>query len=163
MKLRPLAAVVLATVTLCPHLAEARSKSVVVETVPIWAYAPADEYFGPLKMSILGVNNAIVNVKRRQHDGVMSDDTSAALAQVRLSIRDCQQKYPRDPWVARATFALATTYAAFSDARARRRAGDTAAWLASSYPRSTETLRLRYELARGHDRGSGAAVTLNSR
>lgn len=148
MKFVPTAAFVLAAITLCPTLAAVRPQPAAAETVPIWAYAPADEYFGPLKMSILGVNNAMVNVRRRQNGGVMSDDTLSSLNQVTLSIRDCQRHYPRDPWNARAIFDLEETYGSFSDTRARRHASQTSAWLLRAYPRSRSAARLRLALAR---------------
>ena len=148
MKLVLLAAACFAVAALCPTVCVAAPRELAPEPIPIWAYAPADEYFGPLKMSILGVNNAIVNVRRHQSGGVMSDASLASLNQVRLSIRDASKHYPRDPWIARAISALEGAYALFSDPRAHRHAGEAAMWLLWAYPRSIDAVRLRAELAR---------------
>lgn len=104
--------------------------------------APADEYFGPLKMSILGIGNALNNIKRRLNGADMSDDTLNSLAQVQNSIKDWESKYPRDPWLSRSLLALHHTYAMFHDDRAKAMASRTAAWIIAKYAGSKEAASL---------------------
>ncbi|MDE2481486.1 MAG: hypothetical protein KGN02_04805 [bacterium] len=59
--------------------------------------APADEYFGPFKESILGIRNRLLAFER---------DTAwdlkrhlRALDNEELAIEDWYRKYPRDPWI----------------------------------------------------------------
>jgi hypothetical protein len=56
------------------------------------AMAPADEYFGPTKMSPLEITNRIHDAQRRgaSYGGLMS--TQGA-------IEDWTRKYPGDPWI----------------------------------------------------------------
>ena len=64
--------------------------------------APADEYFGRLKMSVLGIRNELVALERRAESG---DHNVAAmsgkLALVDDAIRDWRTHYPRDTWLPR--------------------------------------------------------------
>jgi len=71
--------------------------------------APADEYFGPFKESILEIRNRLVSFER---------DTSWDLARhvraidnVEVSIEDWYRKYPRDPWIRGFTIRLERVYA----------------------------------------------------
>jgi hypothetical protein len=80
--------------------------------------APADEYFGPFKESILEIRNRLVAFER---------DTSWDLARhvraidnVELAIEDWHEKYPRDPWLHGFSIRLATVY---GRAHAQRTAG----------------------------------------
>lgn len=109
--------------------------------------APADEYFGPLKMSILGINNALVQVKRRQSSGDMSADTEKSMHQVENSIHDWEHKYPRDPWIARALLNVHNTYAIFPDRNAHEHALASASWLTKKYPHTKQAKEVRRLLA----------------
>ncbi|HEY4439723.1 MAG TPA: hypothetical protein VGN14_04675 [Candidatus Elarobacter sp.] len=64
--------------------------------------APADEYFGRMKMSVLGIRNALNGIERRAAEG---DRNYAAmggqLAWVDDAIRDWEAKYPHDTWLPR--------------------------------------------------------------
>ena len=64
--------------------------------------APADEYFGRMKMSVLGIRNALDGIERRAAGG---DRNYAAmggqLAWVDDAMRDWESKYPRDTWLPR--------------------------------------------------------------
>lgn len=76
------------------------------------AIAPADEYFGRMKMSILGIRNEI-------HDLGLQIDTQPAKVESVLSmanltedaLADWQKKYPQDPWLPKTLFALERMYA----------------------------------------------------
>jgi hypothetical protein len=64
--------------------------------------APADEYFGQLKMSVLGIRNELNTLERRAASG---DPNVAAmsgkLAFVDDAMRDWRARYPRDTWLPR--------------------------------------------------------------
>jgi len=64
--------------------------------------APADEYFGRLRMSVLGIRNELVALERRAESG---DRNVAAmggkLAMVDDAMRDWRLRYPRDTWLPR--------------------------------------------------------------
>ncbi|HEY0614385.1 MAG TPA: hypothetical protein VGC96_07075 [Candidatus Elarobacter sp.] len=66
------------------------------------ALAPADEYFGQLKMSVLGIRNELNTLERRCAGG---DGNVAAmngkLAMVDDAMRDWRAHYPRDTWLPR--------------------------------------------------------------
>jgi len=75
--------------------------------------APADEYFGRQKMSILEVGNRLRDMARRLHDGGVSAQDIVHIAQMTDdSMRDWQRKYPGDPWLRKDRMALAHIYAA---------------------------------------------------
>lgn len=136
--------------------AEARTPRHHHEPVPISAMAPADRYFGPLKMSILGIDNAMRLVERRIHGGDLSDSTLSSLTFVKVAIRDCERQFPRDPWLSRAVFALHRISTEFAGRRARVLAKETATWLSSRYADSREAELLRGSVRDGARRMAGA-------
>ena len=59
--------------------------------------APADEYFGPFKQSILEVRNRIM-----RFEGQSSRELARnlrGLDTLEITISDWYRKYPRDPWI----------------------------------------------------------------
>lgn len=80
--------------------------------------APADEYFGPFKESVLEIRNRLVAFERdnawdlRRHLG--------AIDNVELAIEDWHRKYPRDPWLHEFAVRLERAY---GKAHAERSAG----------------------------------------
>ena len=126
-------------------MASAKVRS--VGNVPMSQLAPADEYFGPLKMSLLGIDNAMLNIVRRGTRLEMASDTVHALDQVRSAIRDWEKRYPHDPGIGRALLRLHKTYAAFPDRHANALALSTAAWLVVKYPHSPQAKDARRYVA----------------
>ncbi len=64
--------------------------------------APADEYFGRMKMSVLGIRNALDGLERRAAGGERNvASMSGMLALVDDAISDWRAKYPRDTWLPR--------------------------------------------------------------
>jgi hypothetical protein len=66
--------------------------------------APADEYFGRMKMSYLGINNTFRDEAIRAGDHTINDGIIAKVLFAEESLRAWRQKYPRDPQVARSLF-----------------------------------------------------------
>ena len=99
--------------------------------------APADQYFGHLKMSILGIRNSLkdlsasLDVHPENADHIFD---KAVL--VEDALRDWQSKYPRDPWIPRYTFSLAQLYDKIQTDDARVRSHETMQWLIATYPES---------------------------
>lgn len=133
----------LITLAASPTLAKKHHNEPSAHAVAMANLAPADEYFGPLKMSILGIGNAMFNIKRRATGGEISADTIVSLNQVRSSIQDWERKYPRDPWLSRTLLRLHETYMLFPDQRAHELAASTTTWLVAKYPHSKEAALLR--------------------
>jgi hypothetical protein len=104
---------------------------------PMANLAPADRYFGRLKMSILGVRNAIKDLSERaaaRPEEAEHIYDKAVL--VEDALRDWQAHFPRDPWIPKYAYSLAQLYGKldFDDARVRR--NDTLDWLNATYPES---------------------------
>ena len=62
--------------------------------------APADEYFGPLKESILGIRNRLIGYERKADREMLVADTVRGIDNVEQAIEDWDHHYPRDPWLA---------------------------------------------------------------
>jgi hypothetical protein len=64
--------------------------------------APADEYFGQLRMSVLGIRNELNTLERRAANGDRNVAAmSGKLALVDDAMRDWRARYPRDTWLPR--------------------------------------------------------------
>lgn len=109
------------------------------------ANAPADEYFGKLKMSVLGVRNVIADVDVRADAAV--DEAARNLCHKLVlaedALRDWQAKYPDDGWIPKLGYALLRDYEkvdanilAADDTVATVHAIDLATWLDATYPNS---------------------------
>jgi len=73
--------------------------------------APADRYFGRLKMSILGVRNALRDLAARADDH--PEDAEHVFDKAVLvedALHDWQAQFPRDPWIPKYAYTLAQLY-----------------------------------------------------
>jgi hypothetical protein len=98
-------------------------------------FAPADEYFGPLKLSILGIRNQIHDIGIAY--AVNPDIANAAFGKAVMteeSLRDWERKYPLDPDLARHVYLLGHLYQKFALVEAQAKARATQVWLLSKYP-----------------------------
>ncbi|MBV8750118.1 MAG: hypothetical protein JO103_10435 [Candidatus Eremiobacteraeota bacterium] len=99
--------------------------------------APADRYFGRLKMSILGVRNALHDLSVRAD--VHPEDAEHIYDKAVLvedALHDWQRHFPRDPWIPKYTYSLAQLYGKLDMEDARVRKNDTLDWLIATYPES---------------------------
>jgi hypothetical protein len=117
----------------------AAAKPVVPHVVFLkYRVAPADEYFGKLKLSILGIRNTIKDM------GLKADtDPAHAVGLVMGSVgltedamRDWEKKYPQDTWIPPAILSLERLYAKVDGDVAREHAKIVMAWLVHDYPKS---------------------------
>jgi len=113
--------------------------------------APADEYFGPLKLSIIGMRNTIRDLGLRydvNHD--ISKQTFASAQLVERSVREWQRKYARDDQLPRVVFVLQRLYTKVLTQESRDRAHATAQWLLGEFGRSPQARQLTKTLAYEH-------------
>lgn len=112
--------------------------------------APADEYFGRLKMSILGIANTIkdqtVRFDRRPEE--MESEMSTIGFAVD-AIHDWEHKYPSDPWIAKSLFYLERFYNRIPTDTGRSQAKATMAWLVHDFPNTWYGKIGKRELAEG--------------
>ena len=111
---------------------------------PISNLAPADRYFGRLKMSILGVRNSLRDLSARAdaEPGAAEHIFDKAVL-VEDALRDWQAHFPRDPWIPKYAYALAELYGKLEMDVAQTRKDETLDWLAASYPQSEYALQPR--------------------
>jgi hypothetical protein len=87
------------------------------------AAAPADEYFGPLKLSPLSVRTSIDKLGRAYQARTKSDhDILHQAADLETALRLWRHQYPRDPWLAPTAYHLAQLYAEVQTPEARKHA-----------------------------------------
>jgi hypothetical protein len=109
------------------------------------AKAPADEYFGRYKISILGVRNVIYDVDARSENA--SEDAAAGMCRKLIlaeeALRDWQTKYPDDTWIPKFGYAMMKDYEKIDSVivsdelhPAGVHAIDLSIWLDKAYPNS---------------------------
>ena len=99
--------------------------------------APADRYFGRLKMSILGVRNSLKDLSERAvaHPEDAEHIYDKAVL-VEDALRDWHAHFPRDPWLPKFAYSLAQLYGKLETDDARVRRNDMLDWLAATFPES---------------------------
>lgn len=115
----------------------AKPAKTIAKTAPKCRVAPADEYFGKLKMSILGIRNTIKDQGLKVDvDPTKAPSTSNAIALTEDAIRDWQHKYPCDSWLPGTLFALERFYLKIHTDDGVKHVHATFAWLRHDYPKS---------------------------
>jgi hypothetical protein len=100
--------------------------------------APADEYFGRLKLSILGIRNTIKDMGLKA-DADPAHAAGAVMGSVALTedaMHDWESKYPADTWIPPAILSLERLYAKIDSDEARAHAKIVMVWLVHDYPKS---------------------------
>jgi hypothetical protein len=109
--------------------------------------APADEYFGRLKMSILGIRNQLHDLDTRlQYTPEKSADVLGSAAYVEDALHDWEHKYPGDPWLAKDVFQLTQLYSHVHSNEGHRCASRTLHWLLGRYGKSRYAAQARTEI-----------------
>jgi len=112
--------------------------------------APADEYFGKLKLSVLGIRNTIKDVGANLDiDQTRWAQLASKAAFAEDAMHDWERKYPQDTWLAKTVFALERMYAKLDSDEGRRHAIASMQWLVHDFPRSWYGKTGRKELALG--------------
>lgn len=101
--------------------------------------APADEYFGRLKLSILGIRNTIkdMGLKADADPEHAAGTVMGAVSLTEDAMHDWEKKYPADSWIPPAILSLERLYAKVDSDIARAKAKAVMVWLVHDYPRST--------------------------
>jgi hypothetical protein len=115
---------------------------------PVIRVAPADEYFGRLKMSILGIRNQLRDLGLRlQYAPDREADVLGAAGFVEDALHDWEHKYPSDPWLAKSVYQLTSLYARIHSAEGQQNATRAFHWLQARYAKTTYAAQARVELA----------------
>jgi hypothetical protein len=112
--------------------------------------APADEYFGKLKLSVLGIRNTIKDVGANLDiDQTRWTQLASKAEFAEDAMHDWEKKYPQDTWLAKTVFALERMYAKLDSDDGRRRSIAAMHWLVHDFPKSWYGRTGRKELAMG--------------
>ena len=112
--------------------------------------APADEYFGKLKMSALRVRYETMQLKKRyETHRLLPEQTEHLLLLTQDSFDQWAVRYPKDPWLASTGFLIATLYAELPGANAREHAITLYVFVKSHFPRSSYATSSRAALHHG--------------
>jgi hypothetical protein len=113
------------------------AKKTVAKAAPRCKVAPADEYFGKLKMSILGIRNTIKDQGiKADNDPDKATSTLGSIALTEDAIHDWQRKYPCDGWLPGTLYSLEHFYLKIHTDDGVKHVHATYAWLRKSYPKS---------------------------
>jgi hypothetical protein len=120
-----------------PKPVVAAKTKTVAKAPPKCKVAPADEYFGKLKMSILGIRNTIKDQGLKVDvDPTKAPSTANAIALTEDAIHDWQHKYPCDSWLPGTLLGLERFYLKIHTGDGVKHVHATFAWLRHDYPRS---------------------------
>ncbi len=72
--------------------------------------APADEYFGPHKQSILEIRNRLDRIDSKSDRELIDQNAVVELDDIAASVSDWRTQYPNDPWLPRAYARLLRDY-----------------------------------------------------
>ena len=127
-----------ANATTTPGKAQSAAKGTkTVAKAPKCRVAPADEYFGKLKMSILGIRNTIKDQGLKVDvDPSKAPATANAIALTEDAIHDWEHKYPCDTWLPGTLLGLERFYLKIHTDDGVKHVHATFAWLRHDYPRS---------------------------
>jgi hypothetical protein len=113
--------------------------------------APADEYFGPLKLSIIGIQNSIRDIGLRyKYNNSIAAQSFASAKLVESAIRDWAHRYAHDPQLPRNIYFLQRLYTQILFQQSRDRAHVIAQWMLLSFPKSPQAHQLKKTLAFEH-------------
>jgi hypothetical protein len=130
--------------------AKTSAKSTVHKKAPPIRVAPADEYFGKLKMSVLGIRNTIKDVGLNLDiDQTRWVQLASKAAFAEDAIHDWEKKYPQDTWLAKTVFSLERMYAKVDSDDGRKHAIASMRWLVHDFPKSWYGRTGKTEIAAG--------------
>jgi hypothetical protein len=105
--------------------------------------APADEYFGRLRMSPLEITNRINDAERH-------GASYRGLVNTQNAIEDWTAKYPGDPWIAPREYRMSRLFAHLHSADGNAEAGHCRAFLRAHFPGTSSSV------AAARDESTGA-------
>jgi hypothetical protein len=112
--------------------------------------APADRYFGKLKMSALRIRYETMQLKARyETHALLPDQAIHLLLLTEDAFQQWARLYPKDPWLASSGFAMAQLYEELPGMLARDHAVALLIFVKSSFPATAYARRSRDQLHRG--------------
>ena len=112
--------------------------------------APADRYFGKLKMSALRVRYETMQLRKRyETHQLRADETIHLLVLTEDAFDEWSRLYPKDPWLASTGFAMAQLYEELPGQLSRDRAVKLFAYVKTSFPNTRYAAQSRNELHKG--------------
>lgn len=112
--------------------------------------APGDEYFGPLKISYLGIDNTAHDVTVQAGDYTTDSGLISRLHFADLALRDWERKYPGDPQLARSYYLMIVALRKIYTSAAQQEAFAYMQHVIRVFPHSYFAKSLRAALARGY-------------
>ena len=100
--------------------------------------APADEYFGPHKQSILEIRNRLDRMDAKSDRDMVDGNAIVELDDIADSVSDWHQQYPSDPWLPRTYARLLRDYHRIG-ASSSDRAVATLGEMKTAFPDAPET------------------------
>ncbi len=99
--------------------------------------APADEYFGRLKMSILGIRNTLKDLAQKaEYNPANPEQIFGTAAYAEESLHEWEHRYPADPWLAKSVAGLVHMYSRVPTAAGRAKMHAALAWLEGRYAKT---------------------------
>jgi len=125
--------------------------------------APADEYFGKMKLSFLGINNTFRDQAVRAGDHTVDGSVISRVEIANDALRDWRRKYPLDPQLARSLFLGAKAYLKIWTTAAQTQAAALLIELRNKFPTTFFGKQARSSLQKGftmHVYGAAQPCTL---
>ena len=113
--------------------------------------APADEYFGRMKMSPIGIGNEIHDIGLLlKYDPTRYVRLTDRARLTEDALLDWRARYPSDTWLAKDAYLMARVDAMFYDRQSRAHAWNLMEWVARHFPKTPYGANARGEVRRGH-------------
>lgn len=114
------------------------------------ATAPADRYFGKLKMSALRIRYETMQLKKRyETHELLPDQTLHLLLLTEDAFQDWARQYPKDSWLPSTGYAMALLYDELPGSIARDHATALFVYVKSNFPKTVYARESRDQLHRG--------------
>jgi hypothetical protein len=112
------------------------------------AVAPADEYFGRMKLSILGIGNILHDTKLREaYDPAHAADNYTKLSFAEDALEDWATKYPQDNWLPAKAYFMSHEFWAMNTPDGDRAAERCRALLMNRLAKSPFSIKAHGEIA----------------
>jgi hypothetical protein len=122
--------------------------AMVARAAPITA--PADQYFGKLKMSALRIRYETMQLKKRyETHQLLPEQAEHLLLLTQDAFGQWARAYPRDPWLASTGYAIAALYGELPGATARDHAVALYVYVKTSFPTTSYAASSRTALHHG--------------
>lgn len=103
--------------------------------------APADEYFGHLKMSILGIRNTLKDLAvKADYNPANPEQIFGSAGFAEEALHEWEHKYPGDPWLAKTVAGLVHMYSRVPTVQGRAKMHAAFAWLSGHYGTTKKAL-----------------------